>query len=220
VSASLSQCQALAEHAPMRPPPGRFTRSWLRTATTLSTCACRSPTRRRRRSATLRSCRRGRGVACWLRKRAGACACGLLLHACTHALPRRGSRVTGGSDTAHAGAVAGSLACSASARALAQACTHALPGWRHGSQEAGTPRAQARLGDPQEGAALVFNCQMGRGRTTTGMVIAALLQLRRRMPAGAATLPEHALRARPRLAPHPCATCAQLERSSAASAKF
>jgi hypothetical protein len=63
---------------------GRCMRSWPRTATTSSTCACRSPTRRRRRSATLRSCRRGCGVARRLCKRAGACAC-RLLHACTHA---------------------------------------------------------------------------------------------------------------------------------------
>ncbi|EFN52818.1 hypothetical protein CHLNCDRAFT_26452 [Chlorella variabilis] len=32
---------------------------------------------------------------------------------------------------------------------------------------------------PPPGAALVFNCQMGRGRTTTGMIIASLLALRR-----------------------------------------
>jgi hypothetical protein len=129
------------------------------------------------------------------------------------------SWIPGGSDAARAGAAGASLACSASARALAQACTHAPPGWRHGYQEEVAPRAQARLGDPPEGAALVFNCQMGRGRTTTGMVIAALLQLRRRMPAGAATLPEHALRARPRPTPNPRATCAQLERASAAPAR-
>ena len=29
-----------------------------------------------------------------------------------------------------------------------------------------------------EGTALLFNCQMGRGRTTTAMVVASLLQLR------------------------------------------
>ena len=51
---------------------------------------------------------------------------------------------------------------------------------------------QARLGNPPDGAALVFNCQMGRGRTTTGMVIASLLQLRRRM--SGATLPLQPLR--------------------------
>jgi len=119
------------------------------------------------------------------------------------------------SYAARAGAAGGYLACSASARALAQACARAPPRGGHGSQERVAPRAQARLGDPPEGAALVFNCQMGRGRTTTGMVIAALLQLRRRMPTGAATLPEHALRARPRPAPHSRAPCAQLERSSA-----
>ncbi len=32
-----------------------------------------------------------------------------------------------------------------------------------------------RAAAPPAGAALVFNCQMGRGRTTTGMVIATLL---------------------------------------------
>lgn len=32
---------------------------------------------------------------------------------------------------------------------------------------------------PPEGAALVFNCQMGRGRTTTGMTIGSLLHLKR-----------------------------------------
>lgn len=37
-----------------------------------------------------------------------------------------------------------------------------------------------RLWKPPEGAALIFNCQMGRGRTSTGMIIASLLQLRRR----------------------------------------
>lgn len=37
-----------------------------------------------------------------------------------------------------------------------------------------------RLWNLPEGAALVFNCQMGRGRTTTGMIIASLLYLRRR----------------------------------------
>lgn len=36
-----------------------------------------------------------------------------------------------------------------------------------------------RLWAVEPGAALVFNCQMGRGRTTTGMIIASLLQLRR-----------------------------------------
>jgi len=38
-----------------------------------------------------------------------------------------------------------------------------------------------RLWNPPEGAALIFNCQMGRGRTSTGMIIASLLQLRRRL---------------------------------------
>ena len=44
-----------------------------------------------------------------------------------------------------------------------------------------------RAWDPPEGAALVFNCQMGRGRTTTGMIIASLLHLRRQLndPQGA-----------------------------------
>lgn len=37
-----------------------------------------------------------------------------------------------------------------------------------------------RAWQPPPGAALVFNCQMGRGRTTTGMIIASLLHLRRR----------------------------------------
>jgi Inositol hexakisphosphate len=37
-----------------------------------------------------------------------------------------------------------------------------------------------RLWGVPPGAALVFNCQMGRGRTTTGTVIATLLCLRRR----------------------------------------
>lgn len=36
-----------------------------------------------------------------------------------------------------------------------------------------------RCWTPPEGAALVFNCQMGRGRTTTGMVIGCMLHLRR-----------------------------------------
>ena len=47
----------------------------------------------------------------------------------------------------------------------------------------------ARAWRPPPGAALVFNCQMGRGRTTTGMVIAALVCLRRRAAelAGATT---------------------------------
>lgn len=34
-----------------------------------------------------------------------------------------------------------------------------------------------RAWGPPPGAALVFNCQMGRGRTTTGMIIASLLHL-------------------------------------------
>lgn len=38
-----------------------------------------------------------------------------------------------------------------------------------------------KLWKPPEGAALIFNCQMGRGRTSTGMIIASLLQLRRRL---------------------------------------
>lgn len=33
---------------------------------------------------------------------------------------------------------------------------------------------------PPEQVALVFNCQMGRGRTTTGMIIASLLHLHHR----------------------------------------
>lgn len=34
-----------------------------------------------------------------------------------------------------------------------------------------------RLHDVPSDAVLVFNCQMGRGRTTTGMIIASLLHL-------------------------------------------
>ena len=37
--------------------------------------------------------------------------------------------------------------------------------------------------DAPEDAALVFNCQMGRGRTTTAMIVASLLQVRRRVEA-------------------------------------
>ena len=37
-----------------------------------------------------------------------------------------------------------------------------------------------RLWTLPEEAALVFNCQMGRGRTTTGMIIASLLHIRRK----------------------------------------
>jgi len=36
-----------------------------------------------------------------------------------------------------------------------------------------------RLSQVEVGTKLVFNCQMGRGRTTTGMVIATLIHLRR-----------------------------------------
>ena len=39
-----------------------------------------------------------------------------------------------------------------------------------------------RLWNAPEDAALVFNCQMGRGRTTTGMIIASLLRLKRASP--------------------------------------
>ena len=67
-------------------------------------------------------------------------------------------------------------------------------------------KRQARLGNPPDGAALVFNCQMGRGRTTTGMVIASLLQLRRRM--SGAALPLQPLRAQPALRLHCVATWA------------
>lgn len=35
-----------------------------------------------------------------------------------------------------------------------------------------------RLWQQPAGTALVFNCQMGRGRTSTGMIIASLLLLR------------------------------------------
>lgn len=37
----------------------------------------------------------------------------------------------------------------------------------------------SRCWSPPEGAALMFNCQMGRGRTTTGMTIGCLLHLRK-----------------------------------------
>lgn len=37
-----------------------------------------------------------------------------------------------------------------------------------------------RCWDVEEDTSMVFNCQMGRGRTTTGMIIASLLYLRRR----------------------------------------
>ena len=47
----------------------------------------------------------------------------------------------------------------------------------------------ARLWRPPPGAALVFNCQMGRGRTTTGLVIATLVALRRAQGQGGPTLP-------------------------------
>lgn len=48
-----------------------------------------------------------------------------------------------------------------------------------------------RCWKPEEGTSLVFNCQMGRGRTTTGMIIASLLHLRRQnaFPCGAQTKP-------------------------------
>ncbi|KAG6550760.1 hypothetical protein Mapa_007664 [Marchantia paleacea] len=36
-----------------------------------------------------------------------------------------------------------------------------------------------RVSQAEKGTALIFNCQMGRGRTTTGMVIATLIHLRR-----------------------------------------
>jgi hypothetical protein len=35
-----------------------------------------------------------------------------------------------------------------------------------------------RLSQVDVGTRLVFNCQMGRGRTTTGMVVATLIHLR------------------------------------------
>ena len=44
------------------------------------------------------------------------------------------------------------------------------------------PSAPQRCWEPPPGAALVFNCQMGRGRTTTGMIIASLLHLRKAAP--------------------------------------
>ena len=39
-----------------------------------------------------------------------------------------------------------------------------------------------RLWTAPQGAALVFNCQMGRGRTSTGMIIATLVCLKRACP--------------------------------------
>lgn len=40
-------------------------------------------------------------------------------------------------------------------------------------------RIVKRVHAPEQPAAFVFNCQMGRGRTTTGMVIAALALMKR-----------------------------------------
>lgn len=62
----------------------------------------------------------------------------------------------------------------------------------------------ARAWRPPHGAALVFNCQMGRGRTTTGMAIASLVLLRRASAAGL-TLP---LTPAPGLPPWWCAAAA------------
>ncbi|KAK9804170.1 hypothetical protein WJX73_008272 [Symbiochloris irregularis] len=52
-----------------------------------------------------------------------------------------------------------------------------------------------RLWNAPEGGALVFNCQMGRGRTTTGMIIAALVCLKRASPS--LTLPEKPIEGMP-----------------------
>lgn len=38
---------------------------------------------------------------------------------------------------------------------------------------------EARVAQGQEPSATVFNCQMGRGRTTTGMIIASMVLLRK-----------------------------------------
>lgn len=46
-----------------------------------------------------------------------------------------------------------------------------------------------RCWEPPPGAALVFNCQMGRGRTTTGMIIASLLYLRKQLRGQRMALP-------------------------------
>lgn len=43
-----------------------------------------------------------------------------------------------------------------------------------------------RLANAHPSTALVFNCQMGRGRTTTGMVVACLVHLRRTIFGGTA----------------------------------
>jgi hypothetical protein len=43
-----------------------------------------------------------------------------------------------------------------------------------------------RLASAHPSTALVFNCQMGRGRTTTGMVVACLVHLRRTIFGGTA----------------------------------
>ena len=50
-----------------------------------------------------------------------------------------------------------------------------------------------RCWSPPKGAALVFNCQMGRGRTTTGTVIGALLYLRAQCPSAELILPSEPL---------------------------
>lgn len=47
-----------------------------------------------------------------------------------------------------------------------------------------------RLWNAPQGAALVFNCQMGRGRTTTGMIIASLLCMKQAHPS--LSIPAHA----------------------------
>ena len=68
-----------------------------------------------------------------------------------------------------------------------------------------------RLWKPPEGAALIFNCQMGRGRTSTGMIIASLLHLRRRVKSVAMpTEPQGDLYLLAAKAVQPCA-CADLQ---------
>ena len=82
-------------------------------------------------------------------------------------------------------------ACNVAIRCRSEAAEHVVPANQPASSPAPPcsvihrpptrppPCCLQRCWDPPPGAALVFNCQMGRGRTTTGMVIASLLHLRR-----------------------------------------
>lgn len=66
---------------------------------------------------------------------------------------------------------------------LAQRCW-AIAGWQQQQQQndEGVGGDGAEEGQKQRRPpAIVFNCQMGRGRTTTGMVIASMILLRRMM---------------------------------------